>query len=56
MFFPEKYKESYLVHVLNEHISKSKIIFTITCKQSMKVCLLLRNLGFDAIPLHGKMS
>lgn len=55
-FFPHKYKEDYLVHVVNQFIQKSMIIFVSTCKTAMKLCLLLRNLGFDAIPIHGQMT
>lgn len=56
MFIPQKYKESYLVYLANEFVQKSIIIFVIKCKEAMKICLLLRNLGFEAIPLHGQMS
>ncbi len=56
MFFPQKYKESYLVHLINENIRKSTIIFTMTCKSAMRICLLLRNLGFEAVPIHGQMT
>lgn len=56
IFIPQKYKESYLVYIANEFVNKSTIIFVIKCKDAMKICLLLRNLGFEAIPLHGQMS
>ena len=56
IFIPQKYKENYLIYLANEFVNKSTIIFVIKCKDSMKICLLLRNLGFDAIPLHGQMS
>ena len=32
------------------------MIFTSTCEHTQKVAIMLRNLGFGAIPLHGKMS
>jgi len=56
IFFPQKYKESYLVHLINENIRKSTIVFTMTCKTAMRICLLLRNLGFEAVPIHGQMT
>jgi ATP-dependent RNA helicase DDX47/RRP3 len=31
-------------------------VFTATCETTQKVALVLRTLGFAAIPLHGKMS
>lgn len=55
-FFPHKLKENYLVHILNNFVQKSTIVFAMTCKTVMKVCLLLRNLGFEAIPIHGQMT
>ena len=55
-FFPNKYKESYLIHIVNNFVQKSMIVFAMTCKTVMKLCLVLRNLGFDAIPIHGQMT
>ncbi len=31
-------------------------IFTRTCDNTRKIALMLRNLGFGAIPIHGQMS
>ena len=56
VFFPHKFKEEYAVHVLNQFIHKSIIVFAMTCKTVMKLTLLLRSLGFDAIPIHGQMT
>jgi ATP-dependent RNA helicase DDX47/RRP3 len=56
LFIPAKYKDCYLVYVLNEFAGNSTIIFTTTCNSAMRVSLILRNLGFGAIPLHGQMS
>lgn len=55
-FIPLKFKEAYLVYILNELAGNSFIIFCSTCATTMKTALLLRNLGFTAIPLHGQMS
>ncbi|KAM5147862.1 putative ATP-dependent RNA helicase DDX47 [Mantella aurantiaca] len=56
MFIPSKFKDSYLVYILNELAGNSFMIFCSTCNNTQRVSLLLRNLGFTAIPLHGQMS
>lgn len=57
VFIPAKHKDCYLVYLLSEEFSGcSTIIFTDTIRSTEKVCVMLRNLGFQAIPLHGKMS
>eukprot|EP01126_Amoeba_proteus_P002407 TRINITY_DN10747_c0_g1_i3.p1 TRINITY_DN10747_c0_g1~~TRINITY_DN10747_c0_g1_i3.p1 ORF type:complete len:264 (+),score=44.12 TRINITY_DN10747_c0_g1_i3:668-1459(+) len=56
LFIPEKHKDCYLVSLLNEFSGNSTIIFTIQCVTCQRLTLMLRNLGFNAIPLNGKMS
>jgi len=56
IFIPNKYKDCYLVSVLNDLAGNSFIIFCSTCNNVKRICLLLRHLGFHAIPLHGQMS
>uniref|UniRef100_A0A8D0A6G8 RNA helicase n=1 Tax=Sander lucioperca TaxID=283035 RepID=A0A8D0A6G8_SANLU len=56
VFIPSKYKDCYLVSILNELAGNSFIIFCSTCNNAQRVALLLRNLGITAIPLHGQMS
>ena len=56
MFIPLKFKEIYLVNVVNEMAGNSFIIFCSTCNATLKLALMLRNLGFTAIPLNGQMS
>lgn len=56
LFIPAKYKDVYLVHILNELAGNSFIIFCNTCPGTQKIALMLRNLGFSAIPLNGKMT
>eukprot|EP01135_Chromosphaera_perkinsii_P006407 Nk52_evm9s490 gene=Nk52_evmTU9s490 len=56
LFVPLKYKDCYLAYVLNELAGNSTIIFTTTCSNTQRVTLMLRNLGFPAISLHGQMS
>ncbi|XP_072168550.1 probable ATP-dependent RNA helicase DDX47 [Diadema setosum] len=56
IFIPAKYKDCYLVSILNELAGNSFMVFCSTCNNTQRVALLLRNLGFTAIPLHGQMS
>ena len=56
IFIPLKLKELYLVHLVNEMAGNSFIIFASTCAGTLKLSLMLRNLGFTAIPLNGQMS
>ena len=56
IFIPVKFKDLYLVYILNQMQGNSFIIFCNTCNNTQRIALLLRNLGFTAIPLHGQMS
>ncbi|CDW53450.1 ATP dependent RNA helicase DDX47 [Trichuris trichiura] len=56
VFIPQKYKDCYLVYILNEMAGKSCIVFSSTCNNCLRSALLLRNLGFTAVPLHGQMN
>jgi ATP-dependent RNA helicase DDX47/RRP3 len=56
IFLPSKYKDIYLVYILNELAGNSFIVFCATCANTQRVSFFLRNLGFHAIPLHGQMS
>lgn len=49
-------QDVYLVHILNELAGNSFMIFCATCNNTVRTALLLRNLGFTAVPLHGQMS
>lgn len=55
LFFPFKYKECYLTWLLNEMAGQTVIVFTLTVASTMKLALMLRNLGFEAVCLHGQM-
>lgn len=55
VFIPAKHKDIYLCYILNELSGNTAIIFTSTCEHTQRVAILLRNLGFAAVPLHGKM-
>ncbi|XP_057333054.1 probable ATP-dependent RNA helicase DDX47 [Microplitis mediator] len=56
LFVPAKFKDVYLVHILNELAGNSFMIFCATCNNTVRTALLLRNLGLMAVPLHGQMS
>ncbi|CAH1404615.1 unnamed protein product [Nezara viridula] len=56
IFIPMRYKDVYLVYLMNEMAGNSFMIFCATCNGTMKTALMLRNLGMSAIPLNGQMS
>lgn len=56
IFLPAKFKDVYLVHIVNELAGNSFIIFCATCVSTIRVALVLRNLGLSAISLHGQMT
>ena len=56
LFIPSKWKDCYLAYVLNECNGQSVIIFAATCNNALRVTLLLRNLNFNAVCLHGQLS
>ena len=55
-FLPNKYKETYLVYILTEFIGKKIIVFSSTCMNTLKMSILLRNLGFNAVALSGNLT
>lgn len=56
VFIPLIHKDTYLVFLLNEFAGRSTIIFTRTVNETQRIAILLRSLGFGAIPLHGQLS
>ncbi|KAI5795426.1 ATP-dependent rRNA helicase rrp3 [Peziza echinospora] len=56
MLFPFKHKDTYLVYLVNEFAGQSIIIFTRTVNETSRIAILLRCLGFAAVPLHGQLS
>jgi len=56
LFVPEKYKDCYLAYLMNEYAGNSIIVFVLQCVTCQRIALTLRNLGFSAIPLNGKMT
>jgi ATP-dependent RNA helicase DDX47/RRP3 len=55
-FIPAKYKDIYLAYILNELSGNTVLVFTTTCNSALRLSLMLRNLGFLAIPIYGKMN
>lgn len=53
---PSKHKDLYLIHLLNDAIGHPVIIFARTVNETQRIAILLRTLGFGAIPLHGQLS
>ena len=56
LFIPAKYKDCYLTYLINEHAGQSILVFGATCNNVQRLALMLRNLGFPAVCLHGQMS
>lgn len=56
MFIPAKYKDCYLTYLVNEHAGQSMLVFGATCNNVQRLALMLRNLGFPAVCLHGQMN
>lgn len=56
LFIPVRFKDVYLIHLLNEMAGNSFMVFCSTCNNTMTTALMLRNLGLAAVPLHGQMS
>jgi len=55
LFIPLSHKNTYLTYIINELSGNSIIIFTSTCNSAQCVALMLRNLGFAAVALHGQL-
>ncbi|KAI0834364.1 ATP-dependent rRNA helicase RRP3 [Hypoxylon sp. FL0890] len=57
LFIPHMHKDTYLIFlVASEFTGRSTIIFTRTVYETQRIAILLRYLGFGAIPLHGQLS
>jgi ATP-dependent RNA helicase DDX47/RRP3 len=56
IFIPHKFKDVYLIYLLNEHRGRTAIIFTRTINETARIAFLLRALGHSAIPLHGQLT
>lgn len=55
-FWAPRVQDCYLAYFLTELAGATFMVFTRTCDNTRKLALMLRNLGFDALPIHGQMS
>ena len=55
-FLPSKHKDTYLTYIANELAGHTTIVFVATCATAQRLALLLRALGFAAVPLHGQLA
>ncbi|KAI0692400.1 P-loop containing nucleoside triphosphate hydrolase protein [Cytidiella melzeri] len=56
LFIPLNQKDVHLVHLANTLAQNSIIVFTRTVHDAQRLSIILRNLGFPAVPLHGQLS
>ncbi|KAI9571284.1 DEAD-domain-containing protein [Boletus coccyginus] len=56
LFVPLIQKDVHLVYLANELASNSSIVFTRTVHDAQRLSIILRTLGFPAVPLHGQLS
>ncbi|KAH7889468.1 DEAD-domain-containing protein [Phlebopus sp. FC_14] len=56
LFVPLVHKDAHLIYLANELASNSIIIFTRTVHDAQRLSIILRTLGFPAVPLHGQLS
>ncbi|KAF8652739.1 hypothetical protein AX16_004236 [Volvariella volvacea WC 439] len=56
LLMPLKDKDAYLVYLTNTLAQNSIIIFTRTVHDAARLSIILRTLGFPAVPLHGQLS
>ena len=55
-FIPAKFKEAYLVYLLNDLSGSSFIVFCATCSATVVLSLMLQNLGFQSFALNGHLN
>jgi len=56
LFVPYKYRDTYLVYLLNEAAGQACIVFCAKRLAALRLSYMLRNLGFSAVPLTGNMT
>ncbi|XP_014215954.1 probable ATP-dependent RNA helicase DDX47 [Copidosoma floridanum] len=56
IFIPARLKDVYLTYILQQLSGNNIIVFCNTCDETMRVALLMNNLGFMTVALYGKMS
>lgn len=55
-FIPAKLKDAHLAYLLNDLAGSTAIVFVSTCANAQRLALMLRNLGFAALPIHGQLN
>ncbi|KAF8503620.1 DEAD-domain-containing protein [Russula emetica] len=56
LFIPLSQKDVHLVYLANSLAQNSIMVFTRTVHDAQRLSIVLRNLNFAAIPLHGQLS
>jgi ATP-dependent RNA helicase DDX47/RRP3 len=56
LLVPLIHKDVHLIYLANHLASNSIIIFTRTVHDAQRLSIMLRSLGFPAVPLHGQLS
>ncbi|KAI0145614.1 DEAD-domain-containing protein [Xylariaceae sp. FL1272] len=56
LFVPHMFKDIYTIFLLTEFAGRSTIIFTRTVFEAQRISILIRQLGFKGVPLHGQLS
>ena len=56
LFCPQKFKDAYVLYAMNELSGSTAIVFVRTCDTCRTLALMLRTLGFGAVPIHGQMT
>ncbi|KAJ3478149.1 hypothetical protein NLI96_g9962 [Meripilus lineatus] len=56
LFIPLSQKDVHLIYLANSLAQNSIIIFTRTVHDAQRLSIMLRTLGFPAVPLHGQLS
>ncbi|GBE82039.1 DEAD-domain-containing protein [Sparassis latifolia] len=56
LFIPLVQKDVHLIYLANTLAQNSIIIFTRTVHDAQRLSIILRTLGFPAVPLHGQLS
>ncbi|KAH8106754.1 DEAD-domain-containing protein [Cristinia sonorae] len=56
LFIPLPQKDVHLIYLANSLAQNSIIVFTRTVHDAQRLSIILRTLGFPAVPLHGQLS
>ncbi|TFY76963.1 hypothetical protein EWM64_g7047 [Hericium alpestre] len=56
LFIPLSQKDVHLIYLANSLAQNSMMVFTRTVHDAQRLSMILRTLGFPAVPLHGQLS